>query len=67
MTPEQDGGAAEGESTATERERRERRAILDQMTAEAEELGLYDDPPPDDRAALRDARRGRSRGAPDST
>lgn len=66
MAPGQDRGAAGSESEAKERERRERRAILDQMTAEAEELGLYDDPPPDYRAALDDARRGRSRGAPES-
>lgn len=34
MAPAEDRGAAGGESTAKERERRERRAILDQMTAE---------------------------------
>lgn len=66
MAPGQDRGAVGSESEARERKRRERRAILDQMTTEAEELGLYDDPPPVDRAALDDARTRRSRGAPES-
>lgn len=66
MAPGNDSGAADGESGAKERERRERRAVLDQMTAEAEALGLYDDPPPDYPAALKGARRRRSRGASDS-
>ncbi len=39
---------------------RDRRAILDQMLADAEELGLYDDPPPDYTAALKAARRRRA-------
>jgi len=67
MAPGNDDGAADGESAAKERERRERRAILDQMTAEADALGLYDDPPADYRAALKSARRRRRRGAPEST
>lgn len=67
MDPAEDRVAAESESAAKERERGKRRAILDQMTAEAEELGLYDDPPPNYRAALRNARRRRSRGASEST
>ncbi len=43
--------------------RRERRALLDQMTRDAEEMGLYDDPPPDYRAALKKARRRRGSGS----
>jgi hypothetical protein len=35
------------------RQRVDRRAALDQMTEEASELGLYDDPPPDYTAALK--------------
>lgn len=66
MTSAEDPGSADDES-AEERDRRERRAILDQLTAEAEELGLYDDPPPDYRSALKDARRRRSQEAAAST
>lgn len=33
---------------------------LDQMTEEASELGLYDDPPPDYATALKEARRRRA-------
>ncbi|MGH9030582.1 MAG: hypothetical protein ACRDZV_00515 [Acidimicrobiia bacterium] len=62
MTSTEDPGSTH-DASAEERERRKRRAILDQLTAEAEELGLYDDPPPDYRAALKDARRRQSRGA----
>ena len=42
------------------RQRADRRAALDQMTEEASELGLYDDPPPDYAAALKQARRRRA-------
>ncbi|MDP1821391.1 MAG: hypothetical protein Q8K58_16050 [Acidimicrobiales bacterium] len=52
--------AAGSDSDVEQRVRRERRAILDRMMAEAEEMGLYDDPPPDYRAALRRARRRRA-------
>ncbi len=45
------------------RQRRERRAILDELTQEASELGLYDDPPPDYAGALQKARRRRSNTA----
>jgi excisionase family DNA binding protein len=44
------------------RRRRARRTALDQMTEEASDRGLYDDPPPDYRAALETARRRRSGG-----
>lgn len=66
MTSAEDPGSSHGAS-AEEREHRNRRAILDQLTAEAEALGLYDDPPPDYRSALRDARRRRSQNASAST
>lgn len=45
------------------RRRADRRAALDQMTEEASELGLYDDPPPDYTAALKQARRRRANKA----
>lgn len=45
------------------RQRSERRTALDQMTEEASELGLYDDPPPDDAGALKRARRRRANTA----
>lgn len=63
MASTEDLDADKSAPEAKDREPRERRAILDQMSAEAEELGLYDDPPPDYRAALKDARRRRSRGS----
>ncbi|MGH9110988.1 MAG: helix-turn-helix domain-containing protein [Acidimicrobiales bacterium] len=45
------------------RQRSERRAILDELTREASELGPYDDPPPDYAGALKKARRRRSNTA----
>jgi len=42
------------------RQRADRRAALDEMTEEASELGLYDDPPPDYAGALKRARRRRA-------
>jgi excisionase family DNA binding protein len=45
------------------RQRSDRRAALDQMTEEASELGLYDDPPPDYAGALERARRRRANTA----
>jgi excisionase family DNA binding protein len=45
------------------RQRSERRAALAQMTEEASELGLYDDPPPDYATALKEARRRQSGAA----
>lgn len=45
------------------RQRRERRATLDQITEDASELGLYDDPPPDYATALKEARRRRAEHA----
>lgn len=53
--------AVGSEPDIEQQERRERRAILDQMMAEAEEMGLYDDPPPDYLAALGRARHRRAR------
>lgn len=64
MAPTEDGQADEVDISMEERQRRERRALLDEMTREAEEMGLYDDPPPDYRAALKEARRRRGSGAP---
>ena len=46
MAAADDHVTAESDSEAEERERRERRALLDELTREAEEMGLYDDPPP---------------------
>lgn len=67
MAAADDDVTPESDSEADERERRERRALLDELTREAEEMGLYDDPPPDYRAALKEARRRRARssGAPE--
>lgn len=45
------------------RRRSERRAVLDQLTEEAGELGLYDDTEADYAGALRAARRRRARPA----
>lgn len=45
------------------RRRGERRAILNQLTEEASDLGLYSDTPPDYAEALKAARRRRSRPA----
>lgn len=63
MAAADDHVTAESDSEAEERERRERRSILDELTREAEEMGLYDDPPPDYMAALKEARRRRARGS----
>lgn len=57
----QDPSAGDGDANARDQQRRERRAILNQMMAEAEELGLYDDPPRDYRPALKDPRSENSR------
>jgi excisionase family DNA binding protein len=43
-----------------QRRRAERRAALNQLTEEADELGLYDDTPADYGTALRTARRRRA-------
>lgn len=64
MAPTEDDQADEVDASVEERQRRERRALLDELTREAEEMGLYDDPPPDYRAALEVARRRRARGTP---
>lgn len=45
------------------RQRSDRRTALDEMTEEASELGLYDDPPPDYAGALERARRRRANTA----
>ncbi|MDE0805715.1 MAG: helix-turn-helix domain-containing protein [Acidimicrobiales bacterium] len=45
------------------RTRSERRATLDEMTEDASDLGLYDDPPPDYASALKEARRRRANAA----
>lgn len=63
MAPTEDGQADEADIAVEERQRRERRALLDDLTREAEEMGLYDDPPADYRAALKEARRRRARGS----
>jgi hypothetical protein len=63
MAPTEDDQADEVDASVEERQRRERRALLDELTREAEEMGLYDDPPPDYRAALKEARRRRARGS----
>jgi hypothetical protein len=67
MVDGDDGGEDEGHVAEDEVRRRDRRALLDQMTGDAEEMGLYDDPPPDYRAALKAARhrRGRSSSSPE--
>lgn len=67
MVDGDDGGEDEGHVAEDELRRRERRALLDQMTRDAEEMGLYDDPAPDYRAALKAARhrRGRSSSSPE--
>lgn len=63
MAAADDHVTAESDSEAEERERRERRALLDELTREAEEMGLYDHPPPDYRTALKEARHRRARGS----
>ena len=45
------------------RRRAERRAVLDQLTEEASEMGLYDDTEADYAGALREARQRRARSA----
>lgn len=62
-----DDVTAESDSEADARERRERRALLDELTREAEEMGLYDDPPPDYRTALKKTRKRRSQETSPST
>lgn len=63
MAAADDDVTAESDPEAVERERRERRALLDELTREAEEMGLYDDPLPDYREALKEARHRRARGS----